>query len=201
MNLSVIDSFKDMDIVQQIARGYQESFGGDPWHEGFRCPVCAITLALADEAVCCPRCASHGRSVLLVEYWPLSKIITDFYTEMCKAGAICVIAQSENHVIGFAWGYGLLLTEEKAVELEAPALSKLLSGEFFYLDECAVVPSAQGRGIGSRMILYLQNLLPMGIGARMLLRTKENSWMYRLIAKRGGTIVCRISRDRVMMLV
>ena len=67
---------------------------------------------------------------------------------------------------------------------------------FFYLDETAVMPSHQGRGVGRAL---LQGIFQER--KRVLLRTLNNSSMCSLAKKFGGEIVQYIDRERVIMTI
>ena len=126
----------------------------------------------------------------------MSTVLSDFYREMQKPDAICVIAECEERVIGFAWGYRVTADQDLTNALDAPGLHDAISGDFFYLDECAVAPEFQGSGIGKQLVesIFREQSL-----ARVLLRTMNHSRMCRLMIHMGGAIIQEISRGRVIM--
>lgn len=182
--------------VTQIVSVYRLAFGGKPWNEGYLCPRCQAVVALEHRDAICPVCRANGRSVLLVEYWPVSKVTLDFYAEMEKPGALCAVAHEMDCVFAFAWGYLVRAGQELDVHLEAEGLHNVLEGDFFYLDECAVHPAAQGQGMGKNLVRYIFGQQPQ---KKVLLRTMDNSRMCSLIKHMGGEIMQKISRDRVIM--
>ena len=184
------------EVIPGIVYVYQQAFGGEPWNEGYLCPVCETAVALADGPKECPECAKLGRSVIMVEYWPESKVVSDYYREMMRPGSLCVIARDNKETIGFAWGYKVSVTPELDKHLEAPELHTLIDGDFFYLDECAVVPQHQGKGFGALLMERVR-----GTSRRILLRTMDGSRMCRLVTRMGGKIVQHISRGRVIMVL
>ncbi|MCR4260829.1 MAG: GNAT family N-acetyltransferase [Candidatus Colwellbacteria bacterium] len=188
--------FSHSEVIEGIVNIYQQAFGGDPWNEGYVCPVCEGVFALKDGIEKCPTCAEKSRSVLLVEYWPKSKVISDYYREMMKMGSLCIIAGEGDVPFGFAWGYKVTTSPELDQALDAPGLHTIIEGNFFYLDECAVIPSHQGKGIGKLLMHRVVLARP-----RVLLRTMDGSKMYRLVLHMGGKMVQHISRGRVIMSI
>lgn len=133
------------------------------------------------------------------EEWEASQVTKDFYLEIAKDGAICLVAISnEGEVIGFSWGYRIKLNSEHSSKLEAPNLEKTLGEEeFFYLDEVAVVPSQQFKGIGKKLFNCMQSRAQL----TTLLRTKNQSPMCKMVLHMGGVSVQEISNNRVMMTI
>jgi GNAT superfamily N-acetyltransferase len=198
MYVKRIDPYKKSHRVAAIAEVYRRAFGGDPWNEGYRCPVCATVYSFRDSRKFCPNCAKESREVLLVEHWPLSSILSDFYREMSREGSLCLAALEDRTIIGFAWGYQVVAGPELDQHLEAPGLSVQLrpGSRYFYLAECALRPDRQGMGFGKRIFAALLRELEEGSG---LLRTLNNSRMYAVAKSHGASVVQEISRDRVIM--
>ncbi len=198
MEIIKIDPFDQPSVVEAIASVYQQSFGGEPWNEGYLCPICGGVFASTPILKICPRCIEESRNVLVTEYWPMNKIISDFYREMRKPNAICVVAPSDSDttIVGFAWGYRVSANVDLDDHLEAPGLHQSLHGDFFYLDECALTPSHQGRGVGKLLVNQIFHEQQHG---RVLLRTMDSSRMCNLIKNMGGKIIQNISRSRVIM--
>ncbi|MBL7058251.1 GNAT family N-acetyltransferase [Patescibacteria group bacterium] len=115
---------------------------------------------------------------------------------MMKPDPVCVIAQSDEGVVGFAWGYQVSASPELDEHLDAPNLHRSLNGDFFYLDECALVPAYQGKGIGKLLVSHIFCEQQQG---QILLRTMSDSRMYNLIKHMKGETVQHISRERVIM--
>jgi len=191
-----INPFVQPEMVEAIASVYQQSFGGEPWNEGYLCPVCAKTFALTFNGKTCPMCAERSRTVLLVEHWPKSKIVSDFYREMQKRDPVCFAALADGKVVGFTWGYSVNVDPDLDTHLDAPNLHQLIEGDFFYLDECAVTPSHQRKGWGKWLVSCI---IQESRWERFLLRTMNDSPMCNLIKHKGGRIVQHISRNRVIM--
>ena len=182
--------------VNSIADVYRKAYGGIPWNEGFVCPLCKKDFPLISDSKLCPECEKKSRKVLLVDYWPISKVVSDFYREMQKPEAICIVVEEGVYVVGFAWGYRVTANPELNEQLDAPGLSDLIKDDFFYLDECALEPAFQGVGIGRMLI---RRILEEKLQKRVLLRTLNDSPMYSLAKRFGCETVQRISRGRVIM--
>jgi len=194
MNITTIDPFEDPEVVLAIVEIYQQAFGGKPWDEGYVCPACENTVSLDSGVGLCSECEKNRRSIPMVEYWPTSKVLSDFYREMSKDGADCMVAIEDTDILGFAWGYRVSVTPELASSLEAPGLDEIIEGNYFYLDECAIRPAYQGQGIGRQI---MESIFPWR--RLVLLRTMDESRMCRLVKSMGGKIVQHISRGRVIM--
>lgn len=180
------------DAVEKIASVYQRTFGSGPWNEGYRCPACGRAFPLSCSKKKCPIC----EQAILEEYWPLEKIISDFSVEMAKPKSLCLVALADGEVIGFAWGYEIVINPSIDQHLEAPGLHTLTEGVYFYLDEAAILPPFQNKGIGKKLI---QQIFMEQSQSNVLLRTLNGSKMFQIIQKMDGKPTLLISRDRVIM--
>ncbi|MDP2630552.1 MAG: GNAT family N-acetyltransferase [Candidatus Uhrbacteria bacterium] len=133
------------------------------------------------------------------ETWVIETIASDFTNEMNRPGAICVVAQIENDVVGFAWGYTVSSDDPNLDNhLDAHGTHVTLSGDYFYLDECALAPDHQGKGVGKHLV---RAIFAAQQHKEVLLRTKDGSRMCNLIKQMGGEIIQNISEERVIMRV
>lgn len=165
VSINQINPFTQSDeALEQIARVYQEAFGGPPWYED----------------------------------WDIETIKNDFTNEMNRPGALCVIAQIKNQIVGFAWGYTASHNRELDDHLDGLDHCTRLTNDCFYLDECAVAPEHHGNRIGTRLI---KKIFALQQCKKILLRTKCGSQMHRLITKMGGKIIQHIADGRVIMHV
>lgn len=196
--LSVLEFPWSPEMINDIARAYQQTFAGYPWFEGYKCPVCGKGFHLSHTEKTCAMCSTTEKQVLLVDYWPSSTIVSDFNKEMAKPGAICVVANVNEEIIGFTWGYNVLSNTDLDSHLDAPSLHQRHNGKYFYLDEVAVVPNYQGKGVGRKLIA---KIICMQLQEQILLRTKEDGPMFNLVLKIGGEVIQRISRERVIMKI
>jgi GNAT superfamily N-acetyltransferase len=196
MDILTIKPFESPDTVREIADVYRKSFGGPPWNEGYLCPVCGRSYPLSTKENTCSACTELSKSILLVERWTISRVISDFYHEMTNPDPICAIVRSDARVIGFAWGYAVFSGPDLDTHLDAPGLHESLRGRYFYLDECAVDPDFQGKGIGKSLFRYI---IRKQSQPNALLRTKNQSPMFYLTEKEGGRTIRHISDERVIM--
>jgi len=200
--VSVLSPFSQPDDVIGVALVYQKAFGSSPWNEGYICPVCGTTFA--DESGLWDYCTycrdSAGYLVKILRCWPIHKILTDFYQEMLRPEAVCLIMKDRYGVIAFAWGYEVEVNKSLDKYLEAPKLHKLVKGNFLYLDECAVIPKQQNKGCGKKLMSsFIQKA--QEINRNILLRTLKGEVMYRLVKNFGGKTIQNISKERVIMKI
>lgn len=195
---AVIRPFVDFEYVEEITtQAYPIVFGGEPWNEGYRCPICRAEFPSKYEGKLCPACEKKDkRSVLLVECWPRAQVLADFYREMQKPNALCLAMGEDEKMTCFAWGYEITVDQEIDAHLSAPGLSQMISGTYFYLDEVGVLPEYQGQGIGTKMTSWICSAQKQ---KKILLRTKKDSPMHRIITKLKGRVLLEISNNRVIM--
>lgn len=196
MEIRKVNVLSEPQTVQEISFVYQQSFGHGPWFEGYRCPVCSSVFELKEYLSLCPKCNESGSLINLIEYWPKAKVISDFYEENTKEDSLCLVAEENNTVVGFVWGYRLDISLESATKIDAPKLSKIYQRTVFYLDECAVLPKFQGHGIGRALVQQILKKQPYDM---IILRTLADSPMQRLIEKLGGEKILSISENRIIM--
>lgn len=204
MKIREVIPFKDVETVAQIAIVYQQAFGNAPWNEGYKCPICETVVPLSCIDPVCPECLKKANFIKMIEYWPISKVISDFYTEMTKPNSFCLAIQEEQ-VIGFVWGYRLEAIPAVALYLEAPGVDEIIKKDclggkknFLYIDEMAISPKYQGQGLGYRL---MEDVLFRYPSEMLYLRTLENSAMFKLVTKMGGRTILKISKGRVIMRI
>lgn len=192
-----IQPFKNPEIVAEIVSIYQHSFGNAPWNEGYRCPVCehVIPIGNANSATTCDACNTQGNLISMVPYWPTERVLCDFYKEMGKRDAGCFVAKDGEKTVGFAWGYKIEMSASMDVHLNAPGLHALRKGLLPYLDEVAVSLTYRQKGIGELLVRAFK----CGQADQpILLRTKSDSPMSRLVTKMHGSVLLDISRERII---
>lgn len=187
---------KEAATVSAIVSVYRKVFGDDPWYEAHVCPVCSTTYGRKHVSKLCEACEPE-HSILLIDHWPTSVVLQDFYREMLKSKARCVIAKSEEGLVGFAWGYEVEMSPETSSHLKAPGLHQRLHGTYFYIDEVAVLLEYRGKGIGKSLVAKLTE----GYGQNgIVLRTLANCPMQKLIESSGGMAIQNISEGRIIMV-
>ncbi len=192
MKIRNIDTSREPETVLAIASAYQQAFGHAPWNEGFICQMCSSKYPLSHPSKHCSQCDNTDG---LAEYWPKDKILHDFSAEMSNQGSVCVVAEEKSEVVGFAWGYNLTISKESSRKLNSPNLHTLVSGNILYLDEVAVVPAYQGKGVGKKL---MEAITPTGDKVA-LLRTLEQSPMQHLALNLGWRKIVSISEGRIIM--
>lgn len=198
MEICKVKVFEEPETVKTIAQIYQAAFGGSPWYEGQICPICRYTVGLDLPMKFCEKCYSKdNRKILMVEFWPEAKVISDLYQENSNEGSICLGALWRYQIVGFAWGYQIETDLETLEKIDAPNLLNVIPfGVYFYLDECAVLPQFQGLGAGKKLVEYIVKKQPHD---KIILRTLKDSPMHHLIQKRGGKELLLISENRLIM--
>lgn len=188
------NALRDVSTVSSIVSLYQNIFGHEPWGEGYRCPVCNARYERSHKGRTCEACEPRY-IILLVEYWPRSRVLENFYTEMVKPQATCLLAKSEEGIVGFAWGYTILMSEEESLRLEAPGLHHKFYKDFFYIDEVALTSVYRGKGIGTHLVSALADSRKLDIMWRVL----RDSPAHKIMQKMGGSVVQDLSDGRVLM--
>jgi hypothetical protein len=119
------------------------------------------------------------------------------YKESLRPGSICLYAYQRG-TIGFAWGYNLDIFD--CDQIDSPGLGRFLPNvsQFFYLDECGVLPQFQKQGFGTALVQEIFSLTSQSV---LVLRTLKDSPMQKLITNLGGRIVVQIDSNRVIMQI
>ena len=200
MKIFKFNPFTQPELVQKIALVYKETFGGAPWNEGYKCPVCAVNLPLQVEEKICPFCLQEGKSIHLVNYWPVDQILSDFYQEMSRPESICLAVEVGSAIVGFAWGYQIVLNQETEEYLGSSGLCEKFKDQvFFYLDDVGIKPDTQCKGFGRKII---EQIFAQQKEKNILLRTMEVSQMFHLIKKMGGEKIYSISgSNKIIMML
>lgn len=200
--------------ILSLAKAYQKVFSTDSsWNEFYKCPKCDSSFPESYKETECSYCKKEGYSVPLVEYWPISVILGDFYKEMAKKDAICVIAVNEKkEIIGFCWGYFVKVGENLEKHLEAPGLVKSIRNEgvndeyVAYQDEIAVVPEYQGKGIAKKLFIerhrHFCNVAPKGTVLFRTLFKPVKSITYKwMVGKLGYKVINKISNENRVRII
>ena len=141
---------------RQMAKVYQQAFGGEPWYEKYTCNVCRIFTAEFGE---CPNC---GRQ--LEEAYPTEWLITEYFPKMLSdyvPGVLLVVQNQRDEIVGFSNGgfnsIGLLVANKYPQNPEQILASMTkqfgLSAEdrVFYDNETCLLPQNQRSGLGKQL--------------------------------------------------
>lgn len=146
----------DRETKQQMARVYQEAFGGYPWFEAFRCQNCGSFAADREK---CKKCGQTD----LGEAYPTADLVESYFPSMLAdytPGVLIVSRSPEGEVVGFSTGGGIKLGElvQKKYQGKTQILDSILRQTGLspkelvaYENETCVLPSMQKGGIGRRL--------------------------------------------------
>ncbi len=199
--------------ILSISNAYKTVFSTDPaWNEFWKCPKCDNGFPESFLEKECFYCIKQGYSVPLVEYWSNTNILGDFYKEMAKDRAICIIALEDNiNVVGFCWGYFVQVNPELEKHLEAPGLIESLREygingmNVAYQDEIAVIPEFQKQGIAKKLFIerhrHFYNEMPDAISIFRTLATPPSVTYKWMIEKLDYKIIHKIeSQNRLRVI-
>lgn len=178
-----IRKFKESDLESLIGV-YKSAFAEPPWNEFMKCTNCGVEYGLkeVEELVLngnkCKRCGIYP--VTLREYWTREDIIEDL--EFCKKqqSPIILVAENDDGLIGYTWGYKLPFEK-------FPFLEGLVPEKSSYMDEIAVKADKRLRGIGTMLgKSYLEEALNQGMDAVTLRTDERNVASMALFRKLGS---------------
>ncbi len=194
MQIQRLNVEQDPSAARAIATVYQRAFAGPPWFEEFKCPSCSANFA--GDMTVCPKCLQNGKHIPLVEYWTQTSILSDLFLHMRRPSAVLLVAIEQEEIVGFSWAYGYDCGEQFVSTLDAMDSGSKIAQQGTYLDECAIDPRYQGRGIGSKLFTAMCDIVRTDI----LMRTmRDNSPMFRIASELGFEVIEEISRGRVIM--
>jgi hypothetical protein len=142
-------------IKEQMARVYQEAFGGKPWYENCSCPSCGTF----EKSTTCSRCGAPD----LPPAYPTGELVNEEFPQMLSSfapGTLVLARNQQSEVIGFCAG-GMTTPTDLVVKkykgnrqiaesiMEQTGLS--LTDPLYYENEMCVLPALQGNGVGSAL--------------------------------------------------
>jgi len=123
------------------------------------------------------------------ENWSFDEVVEDLNLGLNSEGSIVLVAEYENQLLGFTWGYNLPL--EKFSFLES-----LVSSNSSYMDEIAVMPFARIKNIGSTLCQeYFKSVSDAGLDSVVLRTDIRNEASMALFKKNGFTPVVNSSES------
>lgn len=86
------------------------------------------------------------------DFWKAPEVIADMKDQMKKDSSIFLVAQSNNNVVGFTWGYNVDQSGMREI-CGSSSLDHLFykKSSIFYVDELATVNSFRRKGIGAHL--------------------------------------------------
>jgi hypothetical protein len=159
----------------QLVECYRNVFADKPWNEWVRCSICGKYWGLEDYEHLLSINFVHCE-LPVVDFWHRSTVISDLRHEI-TGDASCWLAVDGDNVIGFTWGYPILLPEiEKKLMIPfGPEAIRDLSPDALvaYQDEVGVIASHRNKKIAKGLVLrrhrdFLAQGLTFGI-----VRTRE----------------------------
>lgn len=140
-------------------------------------PIKGNCITLAANPPYCSRCEVYlgpedlGRGNLrtspnLVPYWTVEAAIADLEAGLSREKPIALVAEQDNEIVGFTWGYKLPFSDFEF-------LSDKVLPKSSYMDEIAVKPGLWRKGIGSALCgRYVDEAEKQGMD-QIVLRTLE----------------------------
>ncbi len=199
--------------ILSLADAYAKVFSTDSaWNEFYKCPRCSSSFPESYLATECSHCTQEGYSVPLVPYWPTTIILSDFYKEMSKEGAVCIVAsdKSEN-IVGFCWGYLLKVDHHLEEHLGAPGLIESMKNfgitdEYVaYQDEIAVIPTFQKQGIAKKLFQerhrHFHEKIPNGTAIFRTLASPPSSTYGWMIEKLGYQVIHNLESENRLRVI
>ncbi len=154
-----LDAYVSLSIEQrmEMAKVYQEAFGGYPWFEVYRCNKCDEFVKTSDT---CAHCGSTSFS----EAYPLDWLMNEYFPHMVAAytPGILVTLEDEGKIIGFTTGGAITLGQliEDKYKGKPEILKSIVEttgvrpGEIvFYENETCLPASSQKKGYGGKLNL------------------------------------------------
>lgn len=193
------EPWQSEELLSDLVDCYREVFGDTPWNEWKRCQRCNTKWGKNDpllEEIEFRHCGME-----LVDFWPAEIVSSDILREVTPE-ASCWLAINSEGVIGFCWGYPVILSElEKKLELfgMTHAIEKIFGKTSIvaYQDELGLKQHYRGLGIAKEMFKkrledFRQQKLTVGV-----VRTKTNppTVTYQWFRRMRYKVVARYDDD------
>lgn len=141
----------------EMARVYQEAFGGYPWFEVFRCTKCDEFTKTNDA---CPHCGGTN----FAEAYPVEWLMEEYFPHMLTAytPGVLVTLESDGRMIGFTTGGAITLGQlikdkyRGKPEILASIIERTgvaVDQTVFYENETCISASLQQKGSGGKLNL------------------------------------------------
>lgn len=164
------------ELTMQVVECYRQVFADKPWNEWKQCPKCKKYWGIRDQILLQSLDFWHCNTAI-VDFWPKEQVATDLFHEITEE-ASCWLAMSRSKVIGFCWGYPIVLSDlEKKLGLKLDSeITRHLGHEqpVAYQDEVGVLSEYRGQKIAKTMIKHrLEDFLSQGLKTGIV-RTRQN---------------------------
>ncbi len=181
----------DARFLSQLSRFYCNIWRYDPnFAEYKQCPNCSryFSLNYCETNLSCDKC-----NIVLVEAWD-EKSVAETICDLVSLknnffGAVALLPDTSDTIIGFTWGYN-----KKLSEITDETVFKAVNnstGYVPYFNEIASDPSFRHKGVGSSLckmlVQWMKHTNPSLPG---YLHTHENSPARRLFEKAGYRMLC-----------
>lgn len=142
-------------VKEQMAKVYQEAFGGKPWYEKCSCGNCGTF----EKSSTCSRCGAAD----LPPAYPTGELVSAEFPSMLSSfapGALVLARNQKNEVIGFCAGGMTTIADLATKKYKGSAriadsireqTGLMPTDRFFYENEMCVLPVLQGYGVGSAL--------------------------------------------------
>ena len=169
--------------IPEVAEVYAKVFAGWPWFEVSKGPECGKFYGPDFEVgAACP-CGCGA----LQEAYPKEETVNYIFKELSRPLLNAFIYLFNQKVGGFGWGYQISGKEfvERKYNYDLAETRKVFfpifeaNDLFFYISEVGVLPSFQGKKIGTQITNKLANTATQS-SLPILMRTNENSPMVKI---------------------
>lgn len=161
-------------LTAQLVECYREVFADSPWHEWLKCPRCHKYWGKKDQDFLAAN-KFHHCNTPLVDFWPREQVIYDLYHEISSKTS-CWLAMQNDSVVGFCWGYPIILSDlEDKLNISLSTQPELKGVKrLAYQDEVGVLSAYRGQKIAKKMIAQrLQDFLAQGLKVGIV-RTRQS---------------------------
>ena len=154
---------------------YKSAFAEEPWNEYLKCVSCGTNYGLKENID--KYCKSCNNILKVTEYWSNKDIKEDIRFAQKQQKSIILIAELEEQIQGFIWGY--LFPKNKLIFLE-----NKVDANANYLDEIAVTRNNREHKIGTKLLEeYIQLCKQQEISEVILRTDKRNTAAMNLFKK------------------
>ncbi len=144
-----------------------------------KCSSCNVEYGLEEVKEAKDDCKKCDEPLNLKEYWGSEEITKDLEFAKEQSYSFVLVAERENNVIGFSWGYKLPIEK-------FPFLKGKVSENSNYLDEIAVSGDARTKGVATFIgEAYFQKVKEQGLSEIVLRTDERNVASMRLFEKLG----------------